>query len=157
MADTHFILFAPFFFFTLYSPYFGPNISMLPWKVCQDVAGCQYLELNWTVGIVIGAVLYGALVTLGINCIRLLVPQGGRDSPQLRLLRGYVYALLLVNTIFGIGNFIWANCFTIFGRSTPVFQLGQMFISIELFCTLTIVVVGTLTDGLLVSGSSALL
>lgn len=128
---------------------------MLPWEVCQAKEACHYLtfQLTWTIGIVIGAVVYGALVTLGLSCIRLLCPRCGKDTLQARLLRGHIFALLLVNTIFGVENFIWANFYTIFAGSisNPIDQ-QQAFSNIQLLCTLTMVMVGILTDGLLVSG-----
>lgn len=134
---------------------------MFPWELCGQSANgaCQYptFQLKWTVGLVIGAVFFGALVSLGLNCIFLLTPRGGKDSLQLRLLRGYVFALLLANTVYTVENFLLANFSTVFTRSIMAGSAGQTwrdFSKVQLLCHLTIVTIGALTDGLLVSGLS---
>lgn len=123
---------------------------MLPWELCRVESGCQYstFQLHWTIGIVIGAVIFGALLTLGMSCVRLLAPLDGKRLLQLRLLRVYVISLMLINTIYGVENFLWSNFLSIFGDEV---QERRFFASIQLACTFTMVLVGVLTDGLLVS------
>jgi hypothetical protein len=87
-----------------------------------------------------------------MSCIRLLAPQDGKRLIRLRLLRGYVTVLVLINIIFGVENFLWANYFSIFeDQIGDSVQLAHTFATMQLICTLTIAMVGALTDGLLVS------
>ncbi|KAF7763962.1 hypothetical protein Agabi119p4_8499 [Agaricus bisporus var. burnettii] len=125
------------------------HLIMLPWELCQVESGCQYstFQLHWTIGIVIGAVIFGALLTLGMSCVRLLAPLDGKRLLQLRLLRVYVISLMLINTIYGVENFLWSNFLSIFGDEA---HERRFFASIQLACTFTMVLVGVLTDGLLV-------
>lgn len=132
----------------------SPLLVMLPWELCQVKEGCHFptFQLPWTIGIVVGSVILGALLTLGMSCLHLLSPQSGKPSLQLRLLRIYVIALVLINVIFGVENFLWSNYFSIFEdqiANGP--QLEHTFATMQLVCTFTIVLVGILTDGFLVS------
>jgi hypothetical protein len=133
---------------------FSPStlILMSLWEVCGAETECPQTVLSLTVGIFLGAVAYGGLVTTGINCIRLLAPTSGNNVLQTQLLRWYISVLLIINTIFQVGNFLWTNFFPVFGRRIPdpVVQ-EQAFNTLELLRTLSVLLTAASTDGLLVS------
>jgi hypothetical protein len=123
------------------------------WEVCGAETECsQTVGLSLTVGIFLGAIVYGGLVTTGINCIRLLAPPSGNSVFQTQMLRWYVSVLLIINTIFEVENFLWTNFFPAFGRRMPdPVEREQAFNTLELLRALSIVLTAASNDGLLVS------
>lgn len=111
----------------------------------------MHVQLMYGIGLSIGILLTGGLISFGISCLFLL--SGGHDSrtrKQHRLLRVYIVALLFLVIPFVVAEFINSNAFVIFYIHSTPSQADRTFGFLTFFVDLTPVLVGSLTDGLLV-------
>lgn len=104
-----------------------------------------------SIGIVVTALINGALLTLGIACFLLLSTQRqhGRVSSQNKHLRIYIVALLFVNFGYEAAFFVWNNLLNIFGSESPEKQRKISNILVFVGKLTPTILIG-LTDGLLV-------
>ncbi|KAF5349662.1 hypothetical protein D9756_008964 [Leucocoprinus leucothites] len=117
----------------------------------QDVYNNMHIQLVHTIGVSIGVLLTGGLISFGISCIFLL--SGGHDpetSKQQRLLRVYIIVLLFLVTAFIIAEFLNSNAFVIFYIHSTPSQVDRSSRLLTFFVNITPILVGALTDGILV-------
>lgn len=109
-----------------------------------------HTQLVLSIGIVIVALLDGALLTLGIVCFVILSPKDRLPSPQQKYLRVYLAVLLFINLGYEAAFFVWNNLPAIL-ISSPVSRQLRISNALVFVGKLTPVAIVGLTDGLLVS------
>lgn len=103
-------------------------------------------EINWVIGVTLGAFAFGILLTLGLNCLRALwslPPQTGFLN-QRRLLMVHVFLQIVANAVFQI-NSLRENMYAIF--YTRPEELTYFYLDAW---NVLIVFLFALTDGMLV-------
>jgi hypothetical protein len=107
-------------------------------------------QLKLSIGIVAGALINGALLTLGIACFFLLsIEHQLRRPSQKKYLRIYIVILLLVNLGYETTFFIWNSVPSIFVSRSPE-ERREISNILVYVCKLTPTISIGLTDGLMV-------
>lgn len=122
---------------------YSDKTDVLP---AQSTAIIKQTEMNWVIGMIFGSLCYGALLTVGLSCLKALrsLPRHGGSWNQRRVLMVHVSLLLLLNTVLQVKTFR-QNLIAIF--ETPPESLTYFYL--DMFNILVVAVLA-LTDGLLV-------
>ncbi|KAF5349727.1 hypothetical protein D9756_008956 [Leucocoprinus leucothites] len=127
-----------------------PQIDTMTLLTIQEVNTYLHSRLLFNIGLSIGILLTGGLVSFGISCVFLL--SGNKDPETLtqhRLLRAYIIALLFIVTGFVIEEFLRWSELGPYSHSTPS-QADRSSRLLTFAINVTPVLVAALTDGLLV-------
>lgn len=117
----------------------------------QELETASHNEMMRRIGVLVGILFTGALLTLGTSCMFLLSSKKENSFRYRdRILRAYIVVLLFTVIAFELEAFTLSNASSIF-LSQPPQKVTEITGQLNTAYGLTVVAIGGLTDGVLVS------